>query len=115
MSAGEWRKFTLDSIRLITLFYYVVVAVVLSPMNKSILLIILCIVRIVVATELSANDVLEKVMNRTKGIDHSFPQSIHVKDLKKKIIYEVKIENINLLPRFNVNDFNPIGSDIEAN
>ena len=23
------------------------------------------------------------------------------------------VKNINLLPRFNVNDFNPIGSDIE--
>jgi len=45
----------------------------------------------------------------------TFPQSIHVKDLRKKIIYEVKIEKINLLPRFNVNDFNPIGSDIESN
>ena len=29
------------------------------------------------ATEFSANDVLEKVMNRTKGIDHSFQLSIH--------------------------------------
>lgn len=45
----------------------------------------------------------------------TFPKSIHVKDLRKKIIYEVKIVNINLLPRFNVNDFNPIGSDIESN
>ena len=45
----------------------------------------------------------------------TFPQSIHVKDLRKKIIYEVKIEKINLLPTFNVNDFNPIGSDIESN
>ena len=45
----------------------------------------------------------------------TFPQSIYVEDLRKKIIYEVKIENINLLPRFDVNDFNPIGSDIESN
>ena len=44
----------------------------------------------------------------------TFPQSIHVEDLRKKIIYEVKIENINLLPTFNVNDFNPIGSDVES-
>ena len=84
-------------------------------MNKLILLIILCFVGLIEATEFSANDVREKVMNRTKGIDHSFPQSIHVKDLRKKIIYEVKIEKINLLPTFNVNDFNPIGSDIESN
>jgi hypothetical protein len=45
----------------------------------------------------------------------TFPQSIHVEDLRKKIVYEVKIENINLLPTFNVNDFNPIGSSIESN
>lgn len=44
----------------------------------------------------------------------TFPQSIHVKDLKKKIIYEVKIENINLFPRFNMNDFNPTGGEIES-
>ena len=45
----------------------------------------------------------------------TFSQSIHVKDLRKKIIYEVKIEKINLLPTFNINDFNPIGNDIESN
>ena len=44
----------------------------------------------------------------------TFPQSIHVEDLRKKIVYEVKIKNINLLPIFNVNDFNPMGSDIES-
>jgi hypothetical protein len=31
MRAIEWRKFTLDSIRLITLFCYMVVAVILPP------------------------------------------------------------------------------------
>ena len=46
-------------------------------MNKSILIIILCSVGLVVATELSANDVLDRVMNRTKGTDHSFQLSIH--------------------------------------
>jgi hypothetical protein len=45
----------------------------------------------------------------------TFPQSIHVEDLRKKIIYDVKIENINLLPMFNVNDFSPIGNTIESN
>jgi len=43
------------------------------------------------------------------------PQSIHVEDLRKKIIYDVKIENINLSPMFNVNDFSPIGNTIESN
>jgi len=45
----------------------------------------------------------------------TFPQSIHVEDLRKNIIYDVKIENINLSPTFNVNDFNPIGNHIESN
>jgi hypothetical protein len=52
-------------------------------MNKSILLIILCSMGLIVATELSANDVLEKVMNRTKGIDHSFQLSIHKQQKEK--------------------------------
>ena len=45
----------------------------------------------------------------------TFPQSIHVEDLRKKITYKAKIENINLLPTFDINDFNPIGSYIESN
>ena len=45
----------------------------------------------------------------------TFPQSIHVEDLRKKIIYEVKIENINILPTFDINDFNPIGNNVESN
>ena len=45
----------------------------------------------------------------------TFPQSIHVEDLRKKIIYEVKIKNINILPTFDINDFNPIGNDGESN
>lgn len=45
----------------------------------------------------------------------TFPQSIHVEDLRKKIIYDVKIENINLSPLYNVDDFMPKGSGVESN
>ncbi|MBT6871229.1 MAG: hypothetical protein HOA66_07225 [Candidatus Marinimicrobia bacterium] len=45
----------------------------------------------------------------------TFPQSIHVEDLRKKIIYDVKIENINLSPAYNVDDFMPKGSGVESN
>ena len=48
-----------------------------APMNQSILFIILCFVGLMEAAEFSANEVLEKVMNRTKGINHSFQLSIH--------------------------------------
>jgi hypothetical protein len=44
----------------------------------------------------------------------TFPQSIHVEDLRKKTIYKVKIENIDLLPTFNINSFRPFGSDLES-
>ena len=46
--------------------------------------------------------------------DMIFPQSIHVEDLRKKTIYKVKIENIDLLPTFNINSFRPFGSDVES-
>ena len=46
------------------------------------------------AIEFSANDVLEKVMNRTKGIDHSFQLSIHKQQKGKPDKY--KTLQINL-------------------
>ena len=46
--------------------------------------------------------------------DMTFPQSIHVEDLRKKTIYKVKIENIDLFPGFNINSFSPSGSDVES-
>ena len=46
--------------------------------------------------------------------DMTFPQSIHVEDLRKKTIYKVKIENIDLFPGFNINSFSPSGSDLES-
>ena len=72
MNSTEWWKFTLDSCTRHYPFLLTSGGGNFATMNKSILLMIFCFVGLLKAAEFSANEILEKVMNRNKGIDHSF-------------------------------------------
>ena len=45
----------------------------------------------------------------------TFPRTIKIQDLRKKISYSISISNIDLYPNYNLDDFNPDNVIYEKN